>query len=96
MATTKSGERSKILVVAGVLTVMVFVADGIWFHLPRWTAIFWFVPLVWQCIRSGWNAWTEFGEAAPDLRAPLSKRSRATFVYDHIIWNSSGALRRQE
>jgi hypothetical protein len=36
------------------------------------------------CITAGWNAWKEFGDVAPGLRVPLSKRSRASFVYDHI------------
>ncbi|MGA2771856.1 MAG: hypothetical protein ABSG26_13675 [Bryobacteraceae bacterium] len=38
------------------------------------------------CIDNGWEAWRKFGDAAPDLRAPLSKRSRASFVYDHIAF----------
>jgi len=40
-----------------------------------------------DCIKAGWDAWISFGSLAPDLRAPLSKRSRATFVYDHIVYN---------
>ncbi len=40
-----------------------------------------------ECIKAGWDAWILFGSLAPELRAPLSKRSRATFVYDHIVYN---------
>lgn len=40
-----------------------------------------------QCIKEAWEAWEKFGKVAADLRAPLGNRSRASFVYDHMIAN---------
>ncbi|MEA2561337.1 MAG: hypothetical protein QOH06_2841 [Acidobacteriota bacterium] len=37
-----------------------------------------------ECIASGWQAWELFGEIAPALRLPLTNRTRANFIYDHI------------
>jgi hypothetical protein len=35
-------------------------------------------------VLAGWAAWDVLGERAPDLRAPLSARTRANFIYDSI------------
>ena len=43
-----------------------------------------YLATVRSCIEGGWQAWKKLSEVAPDLSAPLSKRSRASFVYDHI------------
>jgi hypothetical protein len=45
-----------------------------------------YLDLTRDCITGGWQAWKKFSEVAPDLVAPLSKRSRASFVYDHIAF----------
>ncbi len=37
------------------------------------------------CIVGGFKAWMELGRVAPALRVPCSTRTRAGFIYDHIV-----------
>jgi hypothetical protein len=39
-------------------------------------------------IKEAWGSWEELGEKAPELRAPLSARCRASFIYDHIAYRA--------
>jgi len=41
-------------------------------------------------ISEGWERWTKFEKESPRMRAPLSTRTRAGFVHDHIIDSVKG------
>jgi len=38
------------------------------------------------CIRAGWVAWEDLGTREPGLRLPLGPRTRACFVYEHVVF----------
>lgn len=42
------------------------------------------LPKLADCFKSAWQKWDRLAEVAPDLRYPLSARTRAGFIYDHI------------
>ena len=44
-----------------------------------------YLSILRECISAGWAGWDRFGEIAPTLRLPLGKRSRASYIYDHIV-----------
>lgn len=37
-----------------------------------------------RCLRHGWDMWERLRDLAPDLFKPLKKRTRASFVHDHV------------
>lgn len=39
-----------------------------------------------NCIKAPWQKWERLNEIAPDLRFPLTARTRACFIYDHICY----------
>lgn len=43
------------------------------------------LPQLRDCIQFGFDAWVALGQKAPELRAVLCPRTRASFIYDHII-----------
>jgi hypothetical protein len=44
-----------------------------------------FLGDIYGCVSDGWAAWLKLGEAAPELKAPMRARARASFVFDHIV-----------
>jgi hypothetical protein len=44
-----------------------------------------YLPQLRECIQYGFDAWIAFGLKAPELKACLCARTRASFIYDHII-----------
>jgi hypothetical protein len=45
-----------------------------------------YLEIIRECIKSGWDAWKSLGSRVTELHAPLSKRTRASFVYDYIVY----------
>lgn len=44
-----------------------------------------FLKDIYASVADGWSAWVRLAEVAPELRLPLKSRSRASFVFDHIV-----------
>jgi hypothetical protein len=49
-----------------------------------------------EIINGAWTAWEEFQKVAPDLWMPLRARTRANFIYDHIVHRATEKFDNQE
>lgn len=45
-----------------------------------------YLEAIGDCLYVGFHRWKQGGQAAPELFAPLSARTRSCFVYDHICY----------